>query len=102
MIVPLSSLADNDDWLDNAREDWAAMNLTPLSQDVSQCIMSKYVHFQLSPVPSFSKLFLIFYSILCSFYDVHSCFVIAVNVLYLCVFVQHVRCHSEALCCLFQ
>ena len=60
MIVPLSSLADNDDWLDNAREDWAAMNLTPLSQDVSQCIMSKYVHFQLSPIHPFSKLFELF------------------------------------------
>jgi len=38
---------------------------------------------------------------LCSSYDVCSCFIIAVTVLY-CAFVLHVRGHSEALCCLFQ
>ena len=40
--------------------------------------------------PPFSKLFLTFYSILCSTYDVCSCSVIAVIVLY-CTFMWHVR-----------
>ena len=42
-----------------------------------------------------------FYLILCSTYDVSSCSVIAVIVLF-CAFVRHVGGHSEALCCLFQ
>ena len=37
----------------------------------------------------------------CSSYDVCSCFVIAVIVLY-CAFVRHGRGHSEAVCYLFQ
>jgi len=42
-----------------------------------------------------------FYLFLCSTYDVSSCCVIAVIVLF-CAFVRHAGGHSEALCCLFQ
>jgi len=59
--------------------------------------VNNYVHFDLSPVAPFSKLFLTFYSILFLNYDVYSCPVIAVIVLH-CAFVRHVRGHSDAVC----
>ena len=52
-----------------------------LKMSVIMWLLSKYEHFWLSPVPPFSKL-LTCYSILYSSYDVCSCFVIAVIVLY--------------------
>jgi len=61
---------------------------------------SKLCALYLSPVPPFSKFLKTVYSISCSSYDVCSRFVIAVIVL-CCVFVRHVRGHSEAVCCLF-